>query len=732
MKKIFISAFFAICTIVLCSFTYISQENIYLTDNELVVENDGMLKKYFFDNASFYQLVDVNEEQKLLNYGYRIIFDNNYDFFIETNVGKIKYLQGTIKESNYSIELSEQMYDFLKLECSKNLLFKDDCVDWWTLYNVRDKYYFNLYNKKTQKKASSVSEYYLENMTSSDYYLNNYSPNKYFNSSLPIKYEDGIINIVPKQWFFEVGNHIFFGKEYIITANTIYIAPPEYDLAVGYKYYKTDVVIIDIDISDPRAGLVDSEYNYIDGVQANQGINLLLDVAISNVYYGINVNEVPNLVNDYKIDISSPQIVVDGQAFDYSYNAHDIPYPIYTNLDDFVIQFKDYNQAFDNGFYIDNFRNQIINKEIEENPDSSNGIFNPDYIMAIATAEIAKLAFNKIVPGISTMYDIVECFEELLSGQNKEKNNLDNSSYYTKYQIDQNGELYKFAGIDLPNSINFLKNNEISNYTIRLGTQIICNSLLNQLTPENKYYLYDIGFSLTLYDWLGNPISNGTSIYSYENKKTHLTFINEDTQNNMEFMANIEKPDWTSVHAFLANETKLYIYKVPENVVLEVMDKYGRIIATSRHPYGNSGYLLVNLTSQNLYYLNTYYLYQNSLNDYNIILNYSNIVQLSNNASFVNNTNFQSKIYKLTINNYSCIYSISTTSSQDTDIAVYTSNGQYIGGDDDYYYDDTSDNPNYNALCSVVLTNMNTYYIVVNTYTRNSSNNTIKITMYRR
>ncbi len=96
-----------LCTsITLFSFTNTKINNAYVNDNELVIE-DGLVRKFSYDNAIFYNLIAEDK-----NYGYRIIFDGYLETFIEMTL-ETKLLRGILDEKPFSIQLDETNLELL-------------------------------------------------------------------------------------------------------------------------------------------------------------------------------------------------------------------------------------------------------------------------------------------------------------------------------------------------------------------------------------------------------------------------------------------------------------------------------------------------------------------------------------------------------------------------------------------------------------------------------------------
>src|SRR5690554_3914668 len=88
----------------------------------------------------------------------------------------------------------------------------------------------------------SISE-----MTSSDKFIDGYRPTNR-RLGVPYHYHDSIVNIVPENWFYTLGTHVYFGREYALYVTTRkptedyfeaqYISSVNvYDIEVGLPFF---------------------------------------------------------------------------------------------------------------------------------------------------------------------------------------------------------------------------------------------------------------------------------------------------------------------------------------------------------------------------------------------------------------------------------------------------------------------------------------------------------------
>lgn len=95
--------------------------------------------------------------------------------------------------------------------CNKINKENDNYLDY---YLIRDKYYeLRKANTIIIKRSSTpyINPYTLEQMTSSDGYLDGYEPTKY-SVVTDTRYEDPIVNIIPKEFFLLRENMYIMGK----------------------------------------------------------------------------------------------------------------------------------------------------------------------------------------------------------------------------------------------------------------------------------------------------------------------------------------------------------------------------------------------------------------------------------------------------------------------------------------------------------------------------------------
>ena len=116
------------------------------------------------------------------------------------------------------------------------------------LYLIRQ----NALEEYTRKSTLAISTFSdsepattsdLAKITSNDSYIENYT---YNTTQTLVKFDDDIVNIVPKNWFFTAGTKVYAGKEFLIYANTAKMPNNKLDV------YETHVFILDYDFTMPE------------------------------------------------------------------------------------------------------------------------------------------------------------------------------------------------------------------------------------------------------------------------------------------------------------------------------------------------------------------------------------------------------------------------------------------------------------------------------------------------
>ena len=507
-------------------------------------------------------------------------------------------------------------------------------------------------------------------MTSTDYYLDNYELQRYGGKTAK-KYEEGIVNIIPKAWFFDVGEHIYYGTEYIIYADTIVINE---DTMWKNTYWKTEVYVFDIDRTKIGSSQVSNDFTGSSEIKNNDGYNIIIDVAIRNVYYGLDYDKSLNLYT-----------AVGNDTFEEdNFYIYDVFYKLNNKINDY----------------------------------KNNNINEPDNFMSYISEEVALMAIGELLGPYGTIIDILkivgESFTHIFRPEDYDYNITD---YERVFSVSESDVLSRCSLLLMPNNINSLIDNHIYDYSYRIGTSLVVDYTPNNIVDRKVSYKF--AFHVQLYDVDGNLLNNGE--HDYEFNDSSYLMKDHGRINYLPYQVNILANDYLDNTIVQAQTSGINIIRTAPDTFVMIADIYGRVIANSKNPYGNSEYVIANLEEGNLYYVITGYNNQNKAGSYN--LSYYNTPSTLSPNSTMTITNYNdtmSRIYKYTPGSVPCKLNIFTHSYQDTNIAVYNSKGQFIAGNDDAYYDPDEDNSDYNAGCEIGLMTSETYYIIINSVVNES------------
>ena len=510
-------------------------------------------------------------------------------------------------------------------------------------------------------------------MTSTDYYLDNYELQRYGGKTAK-KYEEGIVNIIPKAWFFDVGEHIYYGTEYIIYADTIVINE---DTMWKNTYWKTEVYVFDIDRTKIGSSQVANDNPADDTIRVNDGYNIIIDVAIRNVYYGLDYDKSTLFYNSDNLDKTKEQIVVNGYAIDKIDIYPDRPSPIFLNIQNLYASIDTPNIDSDDVYIHDLYYklNNKINDYSDKGNSESTGI---DYV-GFVSEEVALTALGAVLGKYGIILDILNIVGEgfkYIIPKDEEKPTF--VSYETTKVISQGTKFNKTALMSLPYNIDSLIDNQIYDYSYRLGIKVNDNFPNNPLMLNQKI-LFTSAFHVQLYDVNRNLLNNGEHNYKFNDNSYILDTNTHENIKTLPYNANILANDYLDSAMFRAQTSGINIIRTASNTFVMIADIYGRVIANSKNPYGNSEYVMANLEEGNLYYAITGYNNQNKTGSYSLsYYNTPSTVSPNSSMTITNYNDTMSRIYKYTPGSIPCKLNVFTNSYQDTNIAIYNSKGQLL------------------------------------------------------
>ena len=739
LKKSFLLCLFVVISFILMSFNYQTFNLSY--DNNTLYYGDN---SYKLKEENYITLIndDGNNQEYLIIMGdIKLFFDSadeNYYYFAGYNNEEILTLRVDISKGRYIIDM-----------CLCNKVNKEN-NNYLDYYLIRDKYYeLRKANTISIKRSSTpyINPYTLEQMTSSDRYLDGYEPTKY-SVLIDTRYEDPIVNIIPKELFFTEGKYVYYGEEYIFAINTTYETHTD-----NVNYYASRVVVFDIDITDPRNSMaitsndvgIESGFTYIDGY------NIFIDMPVMEVYVGI-VNNNSKFQSSYHVDDSQDKVVIEQGAFLAGYGIDQSPLPIYMDLeymtgyvDGADDNYIDELLSYDSIFY--NMENNS-NDDIYGNGDIKNSIgeFIIDFIVSYGIDKLIQLAklpasiSNPVSIILNLLYSGAKIIAEYNAKESDEKL-LDRSSddvikrlYTFNEGLVGDGQIQSAYFLALPESYKNLIDNQSFAYSYSIGIHHnIQSTLLNDVS--NKY-LYtncveNIGFKGTLYDYLGNDLDyirlggiNGNyyvnddyndNEFMYQKIYSYYAFISKqnitlDISSGYSKTFNVQFKNEYIIDRIKSTKNVNITFNVAINSELHIVDIYGRVIATNRNGYFNSNKCNVNLKSNENYLLVLHFIDNNQTG--NISISKYTPINLTSNYTYTNN-NENVLVFKLGSSTSPRTYNFFTNSYQDTRILIYGENGNIKGYNDDAYYDPDSDEQDYNAAITYHVNRNEVIYIFV-------------------
>lgn len=725
LKKSILLCFLVFTSFILMSFNYqtfnldYSNNTLYYGANSYKLKDDNYIT--LINDAG------NNQEYLIVTVDIKLFFDSADENYY--------YFAGYINDEILTLRVSASKGKSIIDRCLCNKINKDD-VNYFDYFLIRENYYELRKSKIISIQKTSVpyiNPYTLEQMTSSDRYLDGYEPTKY-DVIIDTKYEDPIVNIIPKDLFFTEGKYIYYGKEYIFAIHTTYEQHID-----NVNYYASRVIVFDIDITEPN---VSQNYNTakmdsVSNMTKFQATNLFIDMPIMEVYVGV-VNNNDRLQSDFHVDDSQDRVVIEQGAFAQAFNIDQSPYPIYANLENYstymtgsekMIKYACYENA---GYYLENIK--------EENTSNTDAMAN---FVADAIATVAADSFFALfgIPNGSDLLEFVSSVDELIRYYNSDKS----PDEQKKRQDDVTSRLYSFFNTQayddpihaftlyLPNNINKMVKNKDYNYKYCISTSFtVCNEdEISESNYQDSRCEIDVAFKMSLYDASGNPLNyvllgginqdyynNGTlnnNEYIYESKFDLYAQYTLKRYNNTNFVEQprdkYDEPCWCFYKpASDSNSSQTIVLEIPDNLILNIYDMTGRLLNSSKNPYFNSNKVIFHYETGKYYFFKIEYIGFNTNTVY--INSVSPITDFGNEYTYLN-TKESVTIFELT-NDYSQkTYEFFTNSYLDTKILVCDEKGTLKFYNDDGFYNPDDDPSDYNASLTYHLNRSEKIYILL-------------------
>ena len=606
-----------------------------------------------------------------------------------------------------------------------------------------DKYYeLRKANTIIIKRSSTpyINPYTLEQMTSSDRYLDGYEPTKY-SVLIDTRYEDPIVNIIPKELFFTEGKYVYYGEEYIFAINTTYETHTD-----NVNYYASRVVVFDIDVTDPRVSQIyDDSDTTVDGKVAIAGYNIFVDIPIFENYCGI-VNNNSKFQRDYHVDDSQDKVVIESGTFLAGYGLDQSPLPIYMDLE----YLSGTLEGADNNYVEDYLSYESIHFNLDNNTDEYVEELTNDDLMEEVNGALVDWVFTNVIEELlslfgydtaATLFDLTHTIFSTVDEYNRDKEvekllRKDGKVLRRRYDIDDGGtssSTYKTFFLALPIGIEDLIDRQSFDYNYGIGVKhLIQKGLVNNLSDPfvHTHCVEEVCFRGALYDYSGSKLNyirlGGINNDYYDGSNLNDNeFIYDKKINYYGYMQSIVKTSINSVNysrSFNLNHSNEYaanmiyssinrtiVFSFSMNAEVVITDYYGRTIISSNNGYFTSNKLFLEMEADNKYII-VVHSKNNSIG--NIGISGMSPLNISNSYTY-NNSSENVLIFKLESSSNMRTYRFFTNSNQDTRILIYGENGNIKAYNDDAYYDPNSDEQDYNAALTYHVNRFEIIYIYV-------------------
>lgn len=244
MKKII-----TIISMFLCLFLF-SKTQVFAFENENLVITDEKITINYLNNEIVLKSSEKKAYELCDNYNNRICTHIIYNKNIQVDIILYNNIEFNRFYAEILIENEDESNNYANLnEISKNdytsLIDNAVQINYESAIGIVLRTKQTTFEKLYYGKNNDINSYNsdektnIENMTNSSSYIDSYYPTPFSETGYTRVYDDNIINIVPKTWFYTVRSDCYIGKEYGIYKNTTVT----YNYAFSVKCYKTNVVI---------------------------------------------------------------------------------------------------------------------------------------------------------------------------------------------------------------------------------------------------------------------------------------------------------------------------------------------------------------------------------------------------------------------------------------------------------------------------------------------------------
>ena len=690
-----------ICIFIFClSFTNDRNISVDIPETNVILENDRQfysfdlmqnndtLTSIILDDKDEYQLVYETILGQNTLYGYinqQFFFDTNFDYSIFNDL-KLRNIS-----ININSEIGQKLYQ-LRLNALK------------TYTNKYNELNVSLYSDSSYAQTSE-----LKNITSSDQYIENY---QYNTRQTLVKFDDNIVNIVPKSWFFQTGEHIYAGSEFLIYADTLKL--PNYQL----NAFQTHVFILDYDFTAPELTKEKGSSTF----KTKETSNIFVQPKLNAYFIGLQrTNNIHNTMwENMNIDNSKVEVVLNpGNAATFGTSLY-AP-NIYTDLSSLTLSVENssHNLIDDNIQYISYDTLKLYYSIENANINLTNKIVKT---ISATTFQLFLDIIESLVPNIGIASSIIDLAENIYNIWEEDKENENINIQSGEEIIDFTSESigYSYPSVvstKLPSLKNELFNKKTINYIYNLDIEYIFST--GDIIDYNKYLFNSTALlQFKLYNSNGDIIEYNNNEYFQAVLKNQDCRMIENTNlinnNYLSFSTNYGYTRSTICYK-PSNDIRVILVETNGYAVdVNIYDENGRCIAWFNNEDNSNEYIICNLKQNSNYFISAKFNNNNGGNC-KLTMNISSIPNITDNYTYNVTRGTTSKIFSLG-SSTDKIVNLSTYSLNDTKFYIYNVYGALYGISDNPNAVWEEDSPDLNANINLGLYSSTTsYYIVVYT-----------------
>lgn len=580
------------------------------------------------------------------------------------------------------------------------------------LYLIRQ----NALEEYTRKSTLAISTFSdsepattsdLAKITSNDSYIENYT---YNTTQTLVKFDDDIVNIVPKNWFFTAGTKVYAGKEFLIYANTAKMPNNKLDV------YETHVFILDYDFTMPEVTKDDLlEPDYITFGNSN----FIIEPTLNHYFIGLKRSSAVHndMWNQMNIDETKVEIVLNpanAGLFGSSLTAPNI-YADVTDLT-FGTETSQYNydeiDALAVSFDTLKLECSISDKKINYLNQTLK------FIYSITIDEFISI-LSAINPKIGIAVELINIGKEIYEiwQSNSNDENINELSYSGELSFREYFVNYKYpacVSASLPSNINSLISNNSIEYCYNYTLDYIFSN--GDIVDYTKYLFNSYAIChLKLYNANKQIITYNNQDY-YEavltNNDCRLSSIDSyETSSSLNFTSNYGRlHNVICYKPSIVNTVLIQVTTHGTPLDVNIYDSNGRCIALFETENNASGYMICTFKNSDYHFISV--TFNNSAGGSCELKFGINSTFLTNNYKYTVGKGTSAKLFNLG-SSTAKILNVKTESLNNTKFLIYNKYGAKTMTSDNPNADWSEDSPDTNASINIGLYPSTTVYVIV-------------------